>query len=158
MTTAHNEHTGASLTTAGKGSLEKCAQGWEGIFGKKAVAGADFENERILSETTQSPLPASLKEYLKQEREAHEHYDKLFGEELPVEIGHFMVEDYMCPNCVKPWKCNGPHIEEGGSASTTVMSLDFHDSQPTTWIRKHLGGGKLEYEWDDFMGWVIKNA
>ena len=23
-----------------------------------------------------------------------------------------MDEDYMCPNCVTPWKCNGPHIEE----------------------------------------------
>lgn len=32
MTTAHNEHTGASLTTAGKGSLEKYAQGWDAIF------------------------------------------------------------------------------------------------------------------------------
>ena len=21
--------------------------------------------------------------------------------------------DYMCPNCVTPWKCNGPHIPEG---------------------------------------------
>jgi len=21
--------------------------------------------------------------------------------------------DYMCPNCVTPWKCNGPHIAEG---------------------------------------------
>lgn len=20
--------------------------------------------------------------------------------------------DYMCPNCVTPWKCNGPHIPE----------------------------------------------
>jgi len=20
--------------------------------------------------------------------------------------------EYMCPNCVTPWKCNGPHIEE----------------------------------------------
>jgi hypothetical protein len=20
--------------------------------------------------------------------------------------------DYMCPNCVTPWKCNGPHISE----------------------------------------------
>lgn len=19
-------------------------------------------------------------------------------------------EDYMCPNCVTPWKCNGPHL------------------------------------------------
>ena len=23
-------------------------------------------------------------------------------------------EDYMCPNCVTPWKCNGPHIMEVG--------------------------------------------
>lgn len=21
-------------------------------------------------------------------------------------------EDYMCPNCVTPWKCNGPHLTE----------------------------------------------
>lgn len=21
-------------------------------------------------------------------------------------------EGYMCPNCVTPWKCNGPHLEE----------------------------------------------
>lgn len=20
--------------------------------------------------------------------------------------------EYLCPNCVSPWKCNGPHIEE----------------------------------------------
>jgi len=20
--------------------------------------------------------------------------------------------EYMCPNCVSPWKCNGPHIPE----------------------------------------------
>lgn len=20
--------------------------------------------------------------------------------------------DYMCPNCVTPWKCNGPHVPE----------------------------------------------
>lgn len=21
-----------------------------------------------------------------------------------------LAPDYMCPNCVTPWKCNGPHI------------------------------------------------
>jgi|GEM_PF-2088047 len=20
--------------------------------------------------------------------------------------------EYLCPNCVSPWKCNGPHIQE----------------------------------------------
>lgn len=24
----------------------------------------------------------------------------------------FGMEDYMCPFCVTPWKCNGPHIQE----------------------------------------------
>ena len=23
-----------------------------------------------------------------------------------------MMDEYMCPNCVTPWKCNGPHILE----------------------------------------------
>lgn len=23
-----------------------------------------------------------------------------------------ILEDYMCPFCVTPWKCNGPHIDE----------------------------------------------
>lgn len=30
-------------------------------------------------------------------------------------LGFFNVgtTDYMCPFCVTPWKCNGPHIDEG---------------------------------------------
>ena len=23
-----------------------------------------------------------------------------------------MTDDYLCPNCCTPWKCNGPHIPE----------------------------------------------
>lgn len=23
-----------------------------------------------------------------------------------------VLEDYMCPFCVTPWKCNGPHIDQ----------------------------------------------
>lgn len=26
---------------------------------------------------------------------------------------HLGTTDYMCPFCVSPWKCNGPHIDEG---------------------------------------------
>lgn len=26
-------------------------------------------------------------------------------------------DEYMCPNCVTPWKCNGPHIPEPSCAS-----------------------------------------
>lgn len=25
--------------------------------------------------------------------------------------------DYMCPNCVTPWKCNGPHLSPGEAGS-----------------------------------------
>lgn len=24
-------------------------------------------------------------------------------------------DEYLCPNCVTPWKCNGPHIPESGA-------------------------------------------
>ena len=27
------------------------------------------------------------------------------------------VSAYMCPNCVTPWKCNGPHIPESMPAA-----------------------------------------
>jgi len=28
--------------------------------------------------------------------------------------------EYMCPNCLTPWKCNGPHIEQ--DAQRTPLS------------------------------------
>jgi hypothetical protein len=30
-----------------------------------------------------------------------------------------MTTDYMCPNCVTPWKCNGPHIPEETTTDDT---------------------------------------
>lgn len=32
------------------------------------------------------------------------------------------AEEYMCPNCNTPWKCNGPHIPEG-AVSGSLESL-----------------------------------
>jgi hypothetical protein len=29
-----------------------------------------------------------------------------------------MMNEYMCPNCVTPWKCNGPHIPEYAKYAT----------------------------------------
>jgi hypothetical protein len=29
------------------------------------------------------------------------------------ESSHVYDEEDMCPNCVTPWKCNGPHILDG---------------------------------------------
>jgi hypothetical protein len=33
-------------------------------------------------------------------------------------------DDYMCPNCVTPWKCNGPHIPD-----VQYHELPWHDEQ-----------------------------
>jgi hypothetical protein len=30
--------------------------------------------------------------------------------------------DQMCPNCVTPWKCNGPHIPQSGSESRAEIA------------------------------------
>ena len=33
-----------------------------------------------------------------------------------------MTDDYMCPFCVTPWKCNGPHIEPEDMAEFEAYS------------------------------------
>ena len=39
-----------------------------------------------------------------------------------LEIG---TEDYMCPNCVTPWKCNGPHIADPSyAAAPRILTAD----------------------------------
>lgn len=35
------------------------------------------------------------------------------------------TEDYMCPNCVTPWKCNGPHLMEETMTNWRML----HDDQ-----------------------------
>lgn len=38
-----------------------------------------------------------------------------------------MDEDYMCPNCVTPWKCNGPHLMENDMNLITITEdLDYY--------------------------------
>lgn len=32
-------------------------------------------------------------------------------------------DDYMCPNCVTPWRCNGPHWEEPPQWEGDVRSM-----------------------------------
>lgn len=32
--------------------------------------------------------------------------------------------DYLCPNCVTPWKCNGPHIPEGHEPKSMMDELN----------------------------------
>ena len=29
------------------------------------------------------------------------------------------ADEYMCPNCLTPWKCNGPHTEKDKDESST---------------------------------------
>lgn len=35
-----------------------------------------------------------------------------------------MNEDDMCPNCVTPWKCNGPHLTEEAMTEVNWRGLD----------------------------------
>lgn len=114
MTTAHNEHTGASMTTAGKGSLEKYARGWDAIFGPRKA-------------------------------------DKVWHMENGSSI---------------TFKDTGAELLVG--LSSTVMALDFHDSQPDDNFNPYAPApGVLEYfdacknlfsqeEVDNFMEQVKK--
>ena len=34
--------------------------------------------------------------------------------------------EYMCPNCLTPWKCNGPHIEQ--DAQRTPLTKEQIDN------------------------------
>jgi len=38
-----------------------------------------------------------------------------------------MTDDYMCPFCVKPWKCNGPHIEPEDMAEFEAYRRSQYD-------------------------------
>ncbi len=38
-----------------------------------------------------------------------------------------MTDDYMCPFCVTPWKCNGPHIEPEDMAEFEAYSLSQYN-------------------------------
>ena len=61
-------------------------------------------------------------------KQFEENWDKIFGKKIKINIYGTEIEmtqdeldkmfkkvdksEYMCPNCLTPWKCNGPHIEE----------------------------------------------
>ena len=40
-----------------------------------------------------------------------------------------MYEDDMCPNCVTPWKCNGPHLMEETMTEREVNWRCLDDEQ-----------------------------
>lgn len=40
-----------------------------------------------------------------------------------------MNDDDMCPNCVTPWKCNGPHVPS--ERETGVRGWDYVEGCPT---------------------------
>jgi hypothetical protein len=47
--------------------------------------------------------------------------------------------DYMCPNCVTPWKCNGPHIPESHGAEPAKGA----DAPENVFTRDSFGGGLI---------------
>lgn len=130
LKTAWNDVTGDKLTTAGKGSLDKYASGWDAIFGKKKEHADDCPIQRD-----------------------KEFFDKLFSttrftvEESPMELGHFVMDD----SCVEPLATDDSHV----IPMTVVKALDFHDGS-SNWVGKLLDGDSIEYTYDEHLGWVIK--
>jgi hypothetical protein len=129
MTTAHNEHTGASLTTAGKGSLEKYAQGWDRLFGAKKVASDLAAVRAILKNKPEPKCKACNGTRCDYRRSAFgdppEHCEECWedgGEDAPMAVAAF-DGGVQVPVTIST---------EGGKLSfefpTTVMALDFHDS------------------------------
>lgn len=46
-----------------------------------------------------------------------------------------MREDYMCPFCVTPWKCNGPHIEPEDMANFNDYVNEWCEAMGAACIR-----------------------
>lgn len=41
--------------------------------------------------------------------------------------------DDMCPNCITPWKCNGPHIPEGWGRKLPRLYMILYKFKLITW-------------------------
>lgn len=53
----------------------------------------------------------------------------------------FDEADDMCPNCVTPWKCNGPHLSE----QTVAWAIDRGDDEHNPWLT--LNGEQVAEVW-----------
>lgn len=90
----------------------------------------------------------------------------------PVEVGP-EPDEYMCPNCVTPWKCNGPHllpdvpltvpripdgwhaadetppVPKGGHRSFVIAVRRGHDGKTYTFPAVYLNAMPLEFDDDE---------
>ena len=74
----------------------------------------------------------------------------------PEAIAQLDDDDYMCPNCNTPWKCNGPHIppgyedsREAGSTYKGAREIEAaQDSRGEDYILRQLGFYELEVHGD----------
>lgn len=82
-----------------------------------------------------------------------------------------MTDDYMCPNCVTPWKCNGPHVpkpsdtwefEVSGNPPTLNSSYKIVDIGPRCRL---CGRGKSTLAkhseiavWQEAVAWTLKSS
>lgn len=67
------------------------------------------------------------------------------------------LEDEMCPNCVTPWKCNGPHILEGDNeveeeeTVNKIGRIEFVEEKT-----KEDGSSLMTFEIDDAASKLIE--
>jgi hypothetical protein len=88
--------------SADKLSFEQLPEGSRFLFRKIGPLGSVIED--VLVE--RSPSAG----YLKFARMGWMSSCDLAGYELLELLDAEMYDDDMCPNCVTPWKCNGPHL------------------------------------------------
>jgi hypothetical protein len=82
-----------------------------------------------------------------------------------------VTTDYMCPNCVTPWKCNGPHIPEPDASWTFTVAGNpptLNSSYKIVDIGRRCplcGRGKSTLAkasdvavWQEAVAWTVKSA
>ena len=63
-----------------------------------------------------------------------------------------MSDDYMCPNCVTPWKCNGPHLPMSGNSATHVAVRKMTEAEAKQCWKDSCEWSISDDEADDHMG------
>lgn len=59
-------------------------------------------------------------------------------------------DEYLCPNCVTPWKCNGPHIPEPAQRNEMAQTFDewyFEETQTRLKVFSRDYAEGMRYGW-----------
>jgi len=77
---------------------------WEETVTATVISRTNWAIERLRYALAATPAPLDV------DRAAP--FGDRISADLAQEASPLYDPEYMCPNCVTPWKCNGPHIPE----------------------------------------------